>query len=41
MAALHAVFVVGVVFALGSLVAGLAMPGGDPRRHAHPRRRAG
>jgi EmrB/QacA subfamily drug resistance transporter len=35
MAALHAVFRTGLAFALASVVAGLAMPGGTPGEHLH------
>jgi hypothetical protein len=36
MSALRGVFVSGLTFALGGLVAGFSMPGGSARLHAHP-----
>jgi EmrB/QacA subfamily drug resistance transporter len=39
MGALHVVFVAGLLFAAGGVVAGLAMPGGRAREHAHASRR--
>ncbi len=39
LAALHGVFVAGLLFALAAIPAGLAMPGGRPEAHAHASRR--
>jgi len=39
LAALHGVFVAGLIFALASVPAGFAMPGGRPEAHAHEARR--
>lgn len=41
MDALHLVFVAGLVFAAGGVVAGCAMPGGRAHDHAHASRRGG
>jgi len=39
LAALHGVFIAGLVFALAAVPAGFAMPGGRPEAHAHEARR--
>jgi len=39
MSALHPVFLTSLAFALGTLAAGFAMPGGSAHQHVHPSRR--